>query len=405
MLHIAILTRQIGHYHDARYRGASAKFDRTTIISSANQGGFAEFLAKNTGEYDIVRLFDNQKSYLAAVSDGALAGALHKALSTTSPDVVAVSGWTTPESIEAIRWARDRRIPLIVMSESQLHDAPRSLIRETVKSRIVSLCDAALVGGPSHARYAEKLGIPQGRTFLGYNAVENAHFDRGATKARQNADASRREHNLPERYILASARFIEKKNLPTLVQAYADAVSQTENAPDLVILGDGDVKDDIIEAAQLLGVRDRVSLPGYRGYDVLPTYYGLAEGFAHVSTVEQWGLVVNEAMASAVPVVVSRPCGVAQTVLTHRENGLVVEPNRAEIAAALKLLFEMPKAERTALGKRGHATISEWGPERFGEGLRAAAECAIASRRRGRVAPWDLAILNMMSRQVTERVA
>jgi 1,2-diacylglycerol 3-alpha-glucosyltransferase len=404
-MHLAIITRQIGHYHAARFRGASEIFDALTVISAANEGDFAEFLARDVSGYSVERLFEGRAAYAAAVREGAIRPAVGAALGKAAPDVIAVSGWVSPESLAAIRWARSRNVPIVVMSESQADDAERSILREAVKKRIIGLCQAALVGGPPHANYITRLGIPRERVHLGYNAVDNVHFAAGADDARANAGRLREEHGLPGRYVLASARFIDKKNLPTLVMAYATAVAGQCDSPDLVILGDGPEKGKILAAASAAGVVDRLHLPGFRSYDVLPHYYGLADAFAHVSRIEQWGLVVNEAMASAVPVIVSDRCGVARTVVDNGVTGYLVAPEIGPIAAALQRVISMPDDLRIAMGTAARAAITDWGPERFGTGMKAAVLDAKKARSRRRPAPWDAAILRVLSRRTVERVA
>ncbi len=306
----------------------------------------------------------------------------------------------------AIRWGRKNGVPLVMMSETQADDAARSSFREGIKKRIVSQCDAALVGGPSQARYMAQLGIPEGRTHMGYNAVDNAYFARGAAQARADDAALRARHGLPARYILASCRFIAKKNLPALVSAFADAVAATEGeTPDLVILGDGEMRPAIEQAADEDHVASRVHLPGWRTYDDLPAHYALAELFAHVSTVEQWGLVINEAMASGTPVLASEPCGATRTLLRDGVSGLVVEPTREAIAAALLRFFAMSDAERRAMGEAAAGDVADWGPARFGAGMKAAVASALAAPRRGSLGLLDKAIFSRLERTIVEDVA
>lgn len=406
---LAIFTRQIGHYHNARYRGAAEAIGDVTVISTANQGGFAEFLYKEDVIYNVVKLFETRDAYDAAVRSGALPGAAERALDALQPSCVAVSGWTNPEAMAAIRWGVRNQVPLVLMSESQADDASRSALRETVKQRIVSLCDAALVGGPPHADYMETLGIPRDRIHYGYNAIDNDYFRDGAQAARANAVARRAELGLPRRYILASARFIEKKNLPDLVSAYAAALqtlgATAADQPDLLILGDGDGRPAIEQAAAEAGVERRVHLPGFRGYKDLPAFYGLADAFAHVSTVEQWGLVVNEAMAAQLPVLVSDRCGVCRTVIEDGVSGIVTAPDTPSMTAALLRLFNQTQDERAAMGRAAADAIAPWGPARFGSGMKAAMESARAAPRRKRLAPWDSAVLSWMERRVIEAVA
>ena len=405
-MNTVVITRQIGHYHDARFRAAAATIDRFSVLSLANEGGFRQFLARDPGGYPINRLFPNRKAYEAAVNSGGILGAVGRALDRLAPETVVVAGWAAPDSFAAIRWARDNRVPLVIMSESQADDAVRSRSREALKSRIVGLCDAALVGGPPHRDYMAALGLPPARIHLGYDAVDNEHFARGADAARRNAEQLRAKHRLPDRYILASARFVAKKNLPALVEAYAMAASEATAAPDLVILGDGAERRAIEKAIERTGTGGRVHLPGFIPYDVLPIHYCLAEAFAHVSLVEQWGLVVNEAMAAGLPVVVARQSGVARTVVEDGKTGILIDPsNVPEMAAALSRVFAMNPAERSAMGAKARQAIGDWGPARFSTGLGSAIRDARAAPRKGRLPPWDRWLLHRLAGKLIETVS
>jgi len=141
----------------------------------------------------------------------------------------------------------------------------------------------ALVAAGPHGDYASHLGIPYDRVFFGYDAVDNDYFTARAEHARRNASELRAVHRLPQRYLLASGRFIEKKNFPRLIEAFARALAADDRGHHLVILGDGPERPMIERAVERHGLKDRVHLPGFRSYEVLPHFYGLAEGFAHVA--------------------------------------------------------------------------------------------------------------------------
>lgn len=404
-MRLALITRQIGHYHDARFRGAAARIRDFLVISVANEGGFREFLASDTDGYPVERIFPDCAHYEIALTNGTLDEAMSKTLDRLAPDVIAVAGWATPESFAAIGWAHRNARGIVMMSESQAFDGKRSLLREMIKARVVSLCDAALVGGPTHREYIMRLGIPRERVHLGYNAVGNHHFKIGAARARRDAKTVRAELGLPPRYVLASARFIVKKNLPELVSAYARARAAVNDPPDLVILGDGPMRAKVEAAVSAHDLAACVHLPGFRGYDQLPSYYALAHGFAHVSLVEQWGLVINEAMASGTPVVVSRPCGAARALIEDGVNGLLVEPEEQDsIARGLSRLFALDDAARQEIGSAGQRTIAQWGPERFGEGLYSAAKKAFTADPRPPLSAWETGLLRLMGRQKIEAV-
>lgn len=401
---LVIFTTQVSSYHNARYVGATKHIDDVHVISSVNAGDFPELLAKSIGKYTLHKLYNGREEYAAATASGQLAHCIKNTLFELQPDAIATAGWTAPESLAALEFGRENNIPIIVMSESQADDAPRSFFREIVKKRVVSQFDAALVGGPPHAEYASNLGIPRERIHFGYNAVDNAYFEGESRRTRENADAARLGYNLPEKYILASARFIKKKNLPKLIAAYSNARRKLCDPPDLVILGDGPERSIVENAIHACKVGNVVHLPGFRDYNTLPTFYALSEAFIHVSTTEQWGLVINEAMASAVPVIASQPCGAARTVIKDGVSGLLADVDIASISHAIVHLFSMTSEERSEIGSAGQLAIRNWGPERFGAGIRDAVASAQNVSRQGRIAPWDRLFLKYMQQKLIKTV-
>jgi glycosyltransferase involved in cell wall biosynthesis len=217
---------------------------------------------------------------------------LDAALDDLRPDVVAVPGWSDSCALRALRWCALSGSRAVLMSESGRDDRRRRRWPEAAKSRIIALCGGALVGGAPQLAYVEALGFPAGAIFEGYDAVDNAHFAKGAAAAQANAAEQRRELGLPERYFLASSRFVEKKNLARLIDAYAlYRRSASGEHWNLVLLGDGSLRSSLVGRICRRDLEEDVVLPGFIQYDALPAYYGLAGAFIHASTTEQWGLV------------------------------------------------------------------------------------------------------------------
>ena len=196
----------------------------------------------------------------------------------------------------------------------------------------------------------------------------------------------RNKPSLPENYFLASARFIEKKNLPTLIQAYAEyrrtEVRNRRRSRNRVrrgtscFLGDGPLRETLNSQLSTLNLNEHVHLPGFKPYDQLPVYYALANAFVHASTTEQWGLVVNEAIASGLPVIVSNRCGCAPELVNG--NGFTFDPtNEDELATRLLEMAALPDEERKDLGDNSYQIAANFAPERFGEGLERAASMAM----------------------------
>ena len=381
----------------ARYRATVSKFKKLTVIAATNDADFSEFLAGDASEIEIIRLFDDKKSYLRAVRSGELRRTICARLDEISPHVVAVAGWSFAESVSAIGWARRRGARVIMMSESQSIDSRRWRPREALKSRIVKACDSALVGGTRQRDYIVGLGMPEANVFLGYDAVDNDHFAIGAEHARAQAALFRRRLGLPDRYILASARFIAKKNLVRLIEAFERAIGTTKAPHSLVVLGGGP-DHSLIEASIVSsGLSDRVLLAGFKDYETLPLFYGLAEVFVHVSFAEQWGLVINEAAAAGLPLVVSRTCGAAAELVVEGKNGYLVDPEDVEdIASRLGTIMTATEEERASMGSNSRKFVREWGPGRFAYGLQCAANVAMARSARELTA-WDSAVIYLLS--------
>jgi glycosyltransferase involved in cell wall biosynthesis len=118
-------------------------------------------------------------------------------------------------------------------------------------------------------------------------------------------------------------------------------------------------------------------MPGFKQYSELAPYYGFASAFIHPSTSEPWGLVVNEAMASRLPVLVSERCGCARDLVRTGQNGFTFDPSRPGELSQLMLRISTSPTESERLGRAGAVLISRWGPERFARGLRNAAHKAV----------------------------
>jgi 1,2-diacylglycerol 3-alpha-glucosyltransferase len=148
-----------------------------------------------------------------------------------------------------------------------------------------------------------------------------------------------------------------------------------------------------------LGLDDFVHLPGFQQYPDLPAYYGLAGAFIHASTTEQWGLVVNEAMACGLPVLVSNRCGCAPDLVQEGKNGYTFDPtNVAQLASLLLKLSNFQLLELSNLSSTSQRIIGDWGPERFATGLLQAAEKA-KTRPLPRAGWLDRSLLKLLQTQ------
>jgi len=406
---IAVVFHHIGPYHHARLNAAADRLSVTGFEWSA-KGYDAWGAAESPTRYHKVSLFPEATAHCPG--NAKLKQAFWTALEQARPDVVAVNGWNNFGSLISANCCVHRGIPVVVMSESSRQDEHRTSWKEAIKRRIAGLYSAALVGGQRHVEYLAELGMPRERIFTGYDVVDNEYFRQKAEEVRsQRSSASanqpshkatadrevRQKYALPENYFLASARFVEKKNLAMLIQAYAEYrrssafakatadkevrdrnsdISHQHSPWDLVLLGDGPLRQAINNQLSTLNLHRHVHLPGFKPYDELPVYYASANAFVHASTTEQWGLVVNEAIASGLPVIVSNRCGCAPELVNG--NGFTFNPtNEDELTARLLEMASLSDHERKHLVDNSYRIAANFAPERFGEGLERAASVAM----------------------------
>lgn len=400
---VAVIFDNLGPYHLARLRAAAQECELLAVEVSGNSLDHAWERKTELGngqsedkeEFNIITLFEKGMNSDSACME--LTSKLNLALNSFLPQTVFIPGWSSRVAFVALDWCMRHRIPAIMMSESTEWDEERNRWREFVKRRIINRCSAALVGGGSHKDYIRKLGMPDERIFLGYDAVDNKYFKDNAEAVKRQKSKLREQYGLPKDYFLASARFIEKKNLIRLLEAYSEyraifstltpdrQETKSESDPscgardpyDLVLLGTGILHSDIHRIITELQLGNSVLLPGFIQYPHLPVYYGLANAFIHASTTEQWGLVVNEAMASGLPVLVSNRCGCAQELVHEGVNGFTFDPYNVERLTQLMLKISVSNFPLSVFGDASREIIADWGTERFGSGLKAAAECGV----------------------------
>ena len=359
------LVERLGPYHSARLDHAGRDGEITVVELNA---------AADTYAWDAVSA--GPARFHRRSVDGP--AALEAALGEIGPEVVFLNGWSDPGALTAWRWARRHGVPTVLMSDSQRHDERRVFWKEWFKCGVLAGCQAAFVAGRRHAEYLTALGFASKPVTLGYDVVDNAHFRTGAEAAREEARAARARLGLPERYFLCVSRFVAKKNLPRLLRAFADYRRQAgPGAWHLVVLGDGEGRGELEARIAHDGLTGTVHLPGFRQYDALPAYYGLADALVLASTTDQWGLAVNEAMAAGLPVLVSRVCGCAPELVEEGVNGWTFDPHDPSTLASLLARMACASGDdRAAMSRASRRIVADWSLDRFAAGFWEAARLA-----------------------------
>jgi glycosyltransferase involved in cell wall biosynthesis len=339
-------------------------------------------LARSEAEYPWKTKLDNLKfKVFSVISDQQveqvnffrLLGKLYAILNALNSDILVISGYARPTMLSALLWSIWHGKPAILLSESKEDDAVRSWWQETLKSWLIKSYKAALVGGKPHKRYLVKLGIAPDAIFVGYNVVNNTVFHPDKIKSLPAP--------IEKPYFLAINRFVPKKNLLFLISSYAAyRKAAGTNAWDLVLCGEGQIRPKIEQQITELALKDVVHLPGFLQQDELLPYFAHARCFIHASMQEQWGLVVNEAMAAGLPVLVSNRCGCFEDLIIEGVNGFGFDPENSQQLTDLMLKVSSGDVDLDKMGNAAFKHIQNFSPDHFAQGLVQAVEYVLAHR-------------------------
>ncbi len=369
------------HYHNARLLAFAAMSEQKPAVIEISDRDILPVLECTSLEslhYMRYTLFPG--THPNCCDTRQLVRKLHDRLDKVRPSVICINGWSLVGSIASLEWALANNTPVVMMSDSTEWDKHRVWWKEFVKRRIVRLCGAGFVAGKPHVQYLISLGMPSERIFIGYDVVDNTYFAERSESSRKNQGQLRRRLGLPERYFFVCARFEETKNLERLLEAHATYHQRSgAKAWSLVIAGDGILKQKLIHLAKKLNIESYVVFAGLKRYDEIADYYALASGFVHASIKDTWGLVVNEAMAAGLPVLVSNRCGCAADLVHDGVNGYAFDPYDTNSLADLMVRMTLDSAALVEMGNRSREIISRWSPEAHAASLLCATEEAIRS--------------------------
>jgi glycosyltransferase involved in cell wall biosynthesis len=283
------------------------------------------------------------------------------ALANLRPDVVVVSGWSTFAAQAAIAWCRLKGVPYILVVES--HDeGPRAGWRRTVKGTvvppIVERAAGLLVTGTLARDSMLARGAHAERVRIFANTIDVEAFGARADRLAGSRPELRRALGAGQEdvIVLSVARLAREKGLDVLVRAVAAA---DDPRLVLVVAGEGPERGALARLADELSVR--LALAGDVDWERIVELYAAADVFALLSEREPWAVVVNEAAACGLPLVLSDRVGAAHDLLRDGENGTLVGADDVAAAArALGRLAADPELRRTQ-GSRSRELARDWG--------------------------------------------
>ncbi len=226
---------------------------------------------------------------------------VRRELASFEPDVVLVGGYNHLTMIRGMRWARRARVPYVMMSETwQMRSRGlKAWLRNRVVGRVMGRAAGVLTTGS------------RARGFVAYHAgpdkpccdIPNVPDIRAIIESR--SDAPRASSTAR---VLFVGRFIHKKRVAQLVDAFSSLPAELLEQAELDLVGDGELRAQLESQVRALGLEARVRFRGFlQPKDVMHAYQR-ADVFVMPSS-ETWGVAPIEAAAAGLHVITSDKVG------------------------------------------------------------------------------------------------
>ena len=240
------------------------------------------------------------------------------------PDAVLLMNYNY-DSIYQFLWMwKSQKIPLLFRGDSHrlfVHHSPKEWLRKLWITFIYENFSAFLYVGKANYEYFRYHRVPSEKLFFSPHAIDNDRFLQTASLASQDANEWKKELGIPRdtQVIIFVGKFEVKKRPIDLLQAFLRAKLVNVS---LLFVGSGSLESELKERAK---DNKYIFFAPFQNQSQMPRTYQIADLIVLPSygSGETWGLVINEAMCMACPVVVSSHVGCAQDLVYPYQNGLI----------------------------------------------------------------------------------
>lgn len=287
-------------------------------------------------------------------------------LRAADADVVCICGYHYFASLEVLAFKTLYKRGAVLWSGSHKGSgAFGNRVTDIYKRAVIPRFDAFLAYGSAAAEGIVNYGGDPQRIVVGCNAVDTSRFAPGEPGG-VHATGLR---------VLCIAELVKRKGIDDLIRAVSIVRARGVDA-ELSIVGSGPELAKLKAIAVHEGCASHVSFLGHKATAEMPGLYRTCDVVVLPSHREVWGLVVNEAMAAGVPVVVSRAAGCARDLVVEGKTGLTFAPgDHVGLAACIERLAVDPNL-RIEMRRAALQKIEECGIPQYAQRLIAALKLA-----------------------------
>ena len=262
------------------------------------------------------------------------------------PDIVSVTGWNDQRYQWLARRFKRRGRPVLLELDNPWANTFRQRLASALYAwRLHRRFTHAWVAGREQYEFARRLGFDTHSILSDLYTADAAQF------GRVRPDYSRT--------LLFVGRLIAYKSVDSLYRAFVEVNAQTGNRWRLRVVGVGDLRQQMPD-------HPAVDFVGFVQPEALPQEFERAGAFCLPSTREHWGVVVNEAAAAGLPILLSDGVSSYQRFLINNHNGWVYRADdHASLSLALRRLFASHTEQRRIMGDRSRLLAATHTPEHW----------------------------------------
>lgn len=350
---LAIVETHPIQYHAPLWRALQEHFQIPVHViygSDFSIAGYTDREFKTQFAWDVDLLGGYGSTFLSRLAQGGARDAskvstkgLKAALNSIKPRVLLVLGYSPQFYARTCFLALQSGHPLLFRGETTDHARVRGKLmsygRDWALRFLYQRCRFLLYVGSQSLKHFRRLGVPDQRLISSPYCVDTACFQCSEEDRSQLRDATRRQLGIPSQSIglLFCGKLSKRKGIDLLVAALKSFPEGQRRQFVLMLLGDGELRDQLIEGSQtepridtrFIGFQNQTQLSGfYHAADllVLPSRFS-----------ETWGLVVNEALHHGIPCVGSDAVGCAPDLIVPGETGELFESeSMPDLASAIQ---------------------------------------------------------------------
>lgn len=272
-------------------------------------------------------------------------------------DLVVCYDYSTTTAIKLIALCKILRVPYVINCDGVMLTSHGNRIKDLIKMFVIRGASAYLASGKYAKEYFLKYGAKEELIHIHtFSALQEEDILK-ELPSDEEKNGLRQKLGLPldKKIAIAVGRFIPLKRYDILIESWKAMGEDTI----LLLLGGGpeyEFYKRILEAQEI----ENVILEQFHPKEELLKYYKAADVFVHPTSYDVWGLVINEAMACGLPVVVSDACVAGLELVEQGQNGYIISRHASdEIIEKTKLVLK-DETKRNEMARKALKTIESY---------------------------------------------